>query len=145
MQPALPLRARTTGNHVSPRMRLKAPSLGIVVLESVGPGARRNIWSASLSCPATPHQPSSGVTMAMIKCTARSISLFLSTAPPTWPTVTGLWPSPLQGITHCWGSSHHTSFLSLSHPCGSVIGPNWGPRLKHICSLFCGLDHRWTG
>lgn len=57
MQPCLPSQARATGNHVSPVMGLEAPSCWTVVLGLGGPGARRKIYSTSVSPPTAPQLP----------------------------------------------------------------------------------------
>ena len=140
VQPFLPLKARTTGNHVSPLMGLEAPSCCTVVTELVGPEQE------GISIPLTPHhhQPSittiASITTSMTWCTAPRYS-----HPQQFPA------HPLHHHhpschPHCSGSSTvwifpSHSFFSLSHPMWFHHCPEFGPKAQ-VC-LFSRYWERW--
>lgn len=141
VQPFLPLKARTTGNHVSPLMGLEAPSCCTVVTELVGPEQE------GISIPLTPHhhQPSittiASITTSMTRCTAPCISLTLSSSLLILSTIIILPAIPTAADHLLFGSSHHTSVFSLSHPMWFHHCPEFGPKAQ-VC-LFSRYWERW--
>ena len=140
VQPFLPLKARTTGNHVSPLMGLEAPSCCTVVTELVGPEQE------GISIPLTPHhhQPSittrASITTSMTWCTAPRVTLTLSSSLLILSTIIIL-PAIPTAVDHLlFGSSHHTLFSPFRIPCDSITAQNLGPRLKSVCLADTGKD-----
>ena len=127
VHPFLPLKARTTGNHVSPLMGLEAPSCCTVVMELVGPEQE------GISIPLTlhHHQPSittiTSITTSMTQCTASCVTLTLSSSQFPAHLFHHHHPSC---HPHCNGSS--TVWVFPSHLCFLPFSSHVVPSLPKI-------------
>lgn len=144
VQPFLPWRARTTGNHMSPLMGLEAPSCWLVVLELVA-WSKKEYLVPSLSQSPSPHPHDQH-------------HHFCGQIHST-PCDSHSHPCPAHlphhhdpsGHSHCHGSSlvwilssHLFSFPFPSHVLSPLV-KNLVPGLKYICFTDTGKDGCWLG
>lgn len=138
VQPFLLLKARTTGNHVSPLIGLEAPSCCTVVTELVGP---EHIYSPHSSpSPALHHHHNQhhhihGPMHSTPWYSPPQQALLILSTTITLPAVPTAMGHPL------FGSSHHTSVSSLSHPMWFHHCPKFGPKAQ--ACLFTRYWERW--
>ena len=140
VQPFLPLKARTTGSLVSPLTGLEAPSCWTVVLELGGPGARRNIYSTSLSPSPTCHCHHNQHPCFRVQIHSPCVYL-----PRHFPAHLPCSHQP-SGHLHYNGSSMVRIFPSHlfplhfpSHVVPSLLQPV-GPRRKYVSFTVTGKD-----
>ena len=137
MQPFLLLKARTTGNHVSPLIGLEAPSCCTVVTELVGP---EHIYSPHSSpSPALHHHHNQhhhihGPMHSTPWYSPPQQALLILSATITLPAF------PLQWVIRCLDLPITPLFPPFRIPCGSITAQNLGPRLKPVCLPDTGKD-----